>query len=192
LTNINNEKKNSYLKMLLIKIQDIDTAIAHFLKNTTWLSNLRPIMKFFSHPPYWRQILTISILTILIFTSNRGRWRIFYLLILILISDQTCNIIKALVKRVRPDGLRNTKGSIWQKIGYYSFPSSHAANTFAAATLLLWWWPFLAIPLYILATLISFSRIYLNNHYFSDVLVGGCIGLIYGFLIIRFLNIISV
>jgi undecaprenyl-diphosphatase len=171
------------LRLLIIRIQRIDEAILHYFNRQKNRQNIRTVMKLLSHPPYWRAIVIIMVSLLLLFGSTQSRWRVGYFLFMILFSDQTCNIIKAIVKRVRPDGLRNTEGSIWRKLGYYSFPSSHAANTFAAAMLLSVWWPFMTIPLYFSALLISFSRIYLNNHYPSDVFAGGLIGLTYGLLV---------
>lgn len=58
----------------------------------------------------------------------------------------------------------------------FSFPSTHAATAFAAATVLThfdkkrrWFY-------YIVAILISYSRIYLGCHYFFDVFIGAIIG----------------
>lgn len=58
----------------------------------------------------------------------------------------------------------------------FSFPSAHASASFAAATVLSafdkkrkWFY-------YITAVLISYSRIYLGCHFFTDVLSGGLIG----------------
>lgn len=58
----------------------------------------------------------------------------------------------------------------------FSFPSGHAAISFAAAVVLSkkeprWKWTF-----YTLAVLISLSRIYLGKHYPLDVLMGGVLG----------------
>jgi len=60
----------------------------------------------------------------------------------------------------------------------YSFPSSHAATAFAAATILAnfdrkrrWFY-------YLTAFLISLSRIYLGCHYLFDVVSGAIIGII--------------
>lgn len=71
--------------------------------------------------------------------------------------------------------------------GSRSFPSSHAANTAAVASVALvllrnrkrWWW--LALPL-----VIGYTRIYLGYHYPTDVLggwiAGGLVGLAIGFV----------
>lgn len=60
-----------------------------------------------------------------------------------------------------------------------SFPSGHSATAFLTATILSFFTN-LQIFLYFLAGLIAFSRLYLENHYLSDVLVGALIGLSVG------------
>lgn len=146
----------------------------------SWLT---PIMSFFSHPPYWRHLMLLIVLTALILGSNRVRWQIGYLLLATLCSEHTCNLIKELVKRVRPDGDRPT-GNFWEKLGHYSFPSSHAANMFCAAVFTIHYWSYIGIFLFGWAVLVTFSRVYLRNHYPSDVLAGGLIGAAYGILFV--------
>ena len=71
--------------------------------------------------------------------------------------------------------------------GYYGFLSSHAANSFVLAMLLhlilkpnykryralLWFW----------AILVSYSRVYLAAHYPADIILGGLLGIVIGWLI---------
>lgn len=143
-------------------------------------------MRFFSHLPYWRQFVLVLVILLLIFGTVQIRWQIAFTLLAVFLSDQTCNAIKAIVKRNRPDRKGNPKGNFWKRLGFYSFPSSHAANMFTVAILLSHWYSYLIVPLFLLAGLVSFSRIYLNNHYPSDIIIGGIIGLTYGYLIIQF------
>jgi len=77
--------------------------------------------------------------------------------------------IKWSVRRTRPDGDR--------KPGNSSFPSGHAAGAFALAMTLSRRWRKLAPVFFLAAGLVAFSRIYLNRHFASDVLVGAMIGL---------------
>jgi membrane-associated phospholipid phosphatase len=72
---------------------------------------------------------------------------------------------KVIFRRTRPDG------------GHYSFPSAHAARTFAVASVLeTLHGPAAGIPAFLIAALISFSRIDQNSHYLSDVVFGAAWG----------------
>lgn len=70
----------------------------------------------------------------------------------------------------------------------FSFPSGHAATAFASATILVFFDKKRKWFYYLIAGLISYSRIYLNCHYFADVLIGAIIGIIISKLIIKLLN----
>ena len=58
-----------------------------------------------------------------------------------------------------------------------SFPSGHAATSFACAALLASLAPLPKVPLFALAALIAFSRVYVGVHYPLDVLGGAALGL---------------
>jgi undecaprenyl-diphosphatase len=58
-----------------------------------------------------------------------------------------------------------------------SFPSGHAATSFACALILARVEPRLTIPLFVLAALIAFSRVYVGVHYPFDVLAGTALGI---------------
>lgn len=71
--------------------------------------------------------------------------------------------------------------------GYDSLPSGHAAGAFALASILssrskAHWSPYLW---YGLATLVGVSRVYQDDHWVSDVLVGALIGELSGRLVLR-------
>ena len=106
--------------------------------------------------------------------------------ILITISDQSSNLFKDSIQRLRPcynelitDSLRLVKDSCG---GRYGFFSAHASNSFSLAIffgLLLKSSNRLLILLFaIYAFLISYSRIYLGVHYPIDILVGAIFGTI--------------
>jgi undecaprenyl-diphosphatase len=59
----------------------------------------------------------------------------------------------------------------------HSFPSGHAATSFACATTLALAFPRLAAPLYLLAAAIAYSRVYVGVHYPLDVLGGAVLGI---------------
>jgi undecaprenyl-diphosphatase len=71
-------------------------------------------------------------------------------------------LLKYAVDRTRPDGEHERKNS--------SFPSSHAANAFAIAAVLARRWRRAAIPAWLAASVVAFSRVYLDRHWLSDVI----------------------
>ena len=87
--------------------------------------------------------------------------------------------IKPIFRRKRPHvgreilvvGIRTTDAS---------FPSGHAASSFAAATALAVFYPKTAPLVYALATGVGASRVHLGHHFPSDVIVGAGIGAIAG------------
>ena len=62
----------------------------------------------------------------------------------------------------------------------HSFPSGHAASSFACAVVLASFVPRLRWPLYVLAALIAFSRAYVGVHFPLDVVAGSAWGLFLG------------
>jgi len=89
-------------------------------------------------------------------------------------------LIKPLVHRPRPDPTQMVVILRAPHGGAYSFPSNHAANCFAGATFLSSVYPPLRIPLFALAALVAYSRVYVGVHYPVDVVGGALLGLALG------------
>jgi undecaprenyl-diphosphatase len=97
-----------------------------------------------------------------------------------LLSGGAGQVVKRLVNRPRPEiGFQAPD----EAIGAYSFPSGHAATSFALA-FVIWQltrrtryapWGWLG---WVLAALVGYSRIYRGVHYPGDVLLGAVIGLL--------------
>lgn len=74
---------------------------------------------------------------------------------------------KYIFQRVRPMGHTTYLGKVDS-----AFPSAHTAGSFVAAFALAIFWPAWSIPFFALAALVAISRIYLELHFFSDVMGG--------------------
>lgn len=172
--------------MFLIKwLLQKDEQLLDFIARRLYHPRIKPVMSFLSHPPGWRFPVAIIILLLLIFGAPSTRLRVGLLLLAVLLSDQTCNLLKAVFKRPRPKGMRPAKGNFWKILGRHSFPSSHAANNFAVAIMVARWFPPATFPLFLWASLVTFSRIYLKNHYPLDALGGALTGTAWGLVILH-------
>jgi membrane-associated phospholipid phosphatase len=90
------------------------------------------------------------------------------------VAEALTQVMKVSVGRQRPDGTSN------------SFPSGHAADTFAFATAIErhYSWKF-AGPAYAFASYVAISRLHDNRHYLSDVVAGAAVGVIAGRTVTR-------
>ena len=85
------------------------------------------------------------------------------------VAGITTFALKAAIPRSRPDGEPR------------SFPSGHAAGTFAAATVIQRHFGVKgAVPAYTLATLVSAARLQANSHYPTDIIMGAAFGILSG------------
>ena len=86
------------------------------------------------------------------------------------------NLTKNIVGRARPE-LYDSVGPLAFKpfafdADWASFPSGHATNMFAFATVIGMLWPKGRVLLYTLAAWIAASRVLIGEHYFTDVVAG--------------------
>ena len=103
------------------------------------------------------------------------------LLLLVLAADGVADLVTYAIKRlvdVERPAVRYAQPKAPVAVPHdHSFPSGHAATSFACATILAFAFPRLAAPLYLLAAVIGFSRVYVGVHYPFDVVVGALLGI---------------
>jgi len=112
-------------------------------------------------------------------------WTVLIAIVLLIVaSDQLCNLSKVNVMRLRPSQEPHLKEMIHIVNGYrggtYGFYSGHASNAFAVALFMIVSAgklnKYLIATTLIYASLTAYSRIYLGVHYPGDILAGTLMG----------------
>ncbi|NOZ21720.1 MAG: phosphatase PAP2 family protein [Planctomycetes bacterium] len=92
-------------------------------------------------------------------------------------TDMTISyILKGAFCRPRPCYVLSDLRMLISRGGHYGFPSNHAANMFALASVVSFFYRKMTAPCFVFASLVGFSRIYIGKHYPSDVLAGAVYG----------------
>ena len=120
-----------------------------------------------------------------VFGTSSDRRRALIMVIITSLNIVMFRISKRLAKRIRPD----SPAAVALRFRYldsYSFPSGHATTAFGMATMLSGFYPFAPVQIaaFSAAALISFSRIYVGEHYPSDVLIGAALGVLVSSLLL--------
>jgi len=97
-----------------------------------------------------------------------------------LIADLISGLMKTLTDRPRPPVRYPEPHPLIKVPNDSSFPSGHAATSFACATVLTAYEPRLAPLWIVLASAVAFSRVYVGVHYPLDVIVGAALGVVVG------------
>ena len=136
-------------------------------------------------------LLVLALAWILLHQNRRHALLVLAMLVLsILVADQVSSgLIKHLVERLRPTHDPSLESMVHVINGYrgglYGFVSSHAANSFAIATLLalVMRHRVVTLSMFTWALLQCYSRVYLGVHYPGDILGGIIVGVLAGWLV---------
>jgi undecaprenyl-diphosphatase len=132
---------------------------------------------------YFKIVVVPLVLFLFIRKYKREGVTLFLILLLCLGSnDFIGGRVKHMFDRTRP--MLNESVDVLQRsnAGGFSFYSNHSANMFALATYTSHFIPVIKIPLYSLASLVAYSRVYNGVHYPSDIFAGSLFGYIWGLL----------
>jgi undecaprenyl-diphosphatase len=171
---------------------NIDTQIFYFVNLKLQNGLFDFLMVFLTTKSNWIIPLWIAWLVLFILGKKKGRIVALLLLLTIALSDQvSAQLIKKWVMRIRPCNVLENVHLLVGCSQAFSFPSAHASNLFASATLLSRNYKSLTPVFLIIAFLVSFSRIYVGVHYPFDVLAGGILGFVLASLVLFIFNFIN-
>jgi undecaprenyl-diphosphatase len=134
--------------------------------------------------------MLLGVLPVFFLTNMRSR--VLTLLVTLAVTSAAVASAKALAGRVRP-----CQALAWAKtlpIDFPtdpSFPSGHAAGSFAFATFVLATHRRAGLALAGVATLVALSRVALGVHYPSDVAVGALVGAAFGWIGARLVSTVG-
>jgi membrane-associated phospholipid phosphatase len=160
-------------------MQDLDLRLMRFMRTRGHTPGMERAAKALgragNHGAIW---LAIGVVLAIVDSSNREAWLICAALGPLAIGLNF--VVKLIVRRPRPvlEGLPPLGGAP----GSLSFPSAHAASSFAVATAMTRVEPLGALA-FLLAVALALGRPYLGMHYPSDVLVGAVLGVVLGLIV---------
>ncbi len=159
----------------------IDLMLFHCVNHTIANPFFDWLMPFLTEIKNWYAAYLVAVLALLLFGKKQGRIVVLLLIPTIILSDQiSSSIIKPLVGRIRPCHVVEGVRLIYGTAGGLSFPSSHAVNNFAIASVLSHFYPRFFPYLFLFASIVALSRVYLGLHYPSDMVGGAAIGIFIG------------
>ncbi len=116
-------------------------------------------------------------------------WRRPWLLLLVVTADLAADgislVLRQWIGRLRPPLVYPEPRPLVPTPHTGSFPSGHSATAFACATVIAWASPRLALPAFVLAALVAWSRVYVGVHWPLDVLGGAALGVLVAIALLK-------
>ncbi len=174
---------------MIDQLIEIDKKILVFL-NSFHSPILDPVMLVITQTVFWIPLYAFLIFLLFKNYKKEAVWILLGAAITILLTDQiTSTIMKPYFARLRPSHDPSIQSLLHivdnYRGGLYGFSSGHAANTMGVA-LFVWlnlrtFYRWIGL-IFIWAIIMSYTRIYLGVHYPGDIVVGGTIGIICGWI----------
>ncbi len=188
---LNSAGSNRFGKDIMELFLHLDSSLLLWIQEHLRFDALTPLMKFITSLGNAGIIWILLTLILLLIPKTR---RIGILCVIsLLLNVLFCNVlVKQLVARPRPYTRIQDLILLVKPARDYSFPSGHTSASFAVAWIVLKKLPKKAgVPLFVLAVLIAFSRLYVGIHYPSDVLGGFLLGTAVSLSVLKFAPVIE-
>lgn len=189
-----------YLTLTLHLMKQLLTYDQHLFKiiNNQWNNPFFDwLMPWLRNAEMWYPLYLFLVLFVAVNYKKNGLWWIVFAAGTIILCDfVSSGILKNNIIRLRPCNEPDIASWVHVLVGYRpqssSFTSSHAANHFGMATFFYLTlktrfkkWP---VFFFLWAFAISFAQVYVGVHYPLDILCGGLIGILIGYLSGRSFN----
>jgi membrane-associated phospholipid phosphatase len=143
------------------------------------------LMPYITEFKVWLPLYILGMLYLIF----RFRLKGLYILGILLLAVGLCDLINAQIlkeyfARVRPCRALEKVNLLIHCGGGLSFPSNHAVNNFAAATVLSSYFMRKRLVLFFLASLVAISRVFVGVHYLGDITAGAIEGILIGSLLV--------
>jgi undecaprenyl-diphosphatase len=169
------------LEFFLDNLTAWDRALTGMLVSSSRNSMFDFLMPLISEKLTW--VLPLLSLLAYSWIRNKKRGVLLFLsaLVVLLLADGSATALKGMFLRPRPNETDLT--FIIEHPDSSSFPSNHAANGFALATLFSIYYPKSGWVFLVAAALIAYCKVYLGDHYLLDVFAGALLGTGFAFLV---------
>lgn len=161
----------------------MDTSLFDFIHHDLANPFLDAILPVYREKTTWIPLYVVMIvLLVRQYGWQRTGWLLLCIALTLAVADQlAATIIKPWVGRLRPCAGTDAVRELVNCGGRYSFPSNHATNHFALATVLgLTWLRDKAsgwrIAIYGWAASIALAQVYVGKHWPGDILAGALLG----------------
>ncbi|SHH95264.1 phosphatase PAP2 family protein [Sporanaerobacter acetigenes] len=166
------------------RVKTFDKKLLHWFNDTIKNKFLDKFMYYITNlGGGW--FTTGFMMSLFIFGKNKMRLIGLEGLASLTLSQIFVQILKRSLERERPFNRFDSVNRFNIVLKDYSFPSGHTTASFSIATVMALNFPYIAIPVLLIALLVGTSRMYLGVHYPTDVLAGIAVG-VFSSLIVHF------
>lgn len=158
-------------------LQQIDQAVFLFINVTLANPVTDAVMPIITNDLWLRIAYGLAMVLILWKGNAKLRWLVLFSALALLVSDQvSAAFLKPLIGRMRPCHTLENVHLLVGCGGGKAMPSSHAANAFGQAFLFGLLYKRVRAGLFVFASLVALSRVFVGVHYPGDILGGAIVG----------------